>query len=420
MSTPPRYDIGIIGSGLGGLGAAIALRRAGHAVTVYERFDFGGEVGASLSLASNGSRFLADWAVDIPAARPVVLRALVRHDWTTGDVTGTYPLGDYRARFGTDYNNFHRIDLHNLLKETAVAEDGEGEKVVLKTWHKAVALDPETGEVTFENGEMGRHDAVICADGIRSVMRTQLGIAPEVTPSDSCCYRCIIHRDKLTTLGLQSFADDSAIEFWGGEGIDKIVMSPCSANDVVSCYCFYPASKNAATTELQSNSWHISTTGDHLAETFPELDERMKLLFRNADDIKMWRLYDHAPYAHWTRGAATLLGDAAHPMMPDQSQGACMAMEDAGALGILFSEKYQELGVREKLALYEEVRKPRATTMQEASRRARTDIKERIGWSSASDRPGKLTIEEVCGYDMHAHIVEVVAAYKKEKASAST
>ncbi|OAA57734.1 Aromatic-ring hydroxylase-like protein [Cordyceps fumosorosea ARSEF 2679] len=415
-TAPPVYSIGIVGSGLGGLSAAIALRRAGHAVTVYERFDFGGEVGASLSLASNGSRLLEAWRVDIPRARPVVLRELVRRDWASGDVLATYPLGDYRARFGTDYNNFHRIDLHQLLKETAVSPEGEGAPVTLKTWHKATALDPETGEVRFENGVVAAHDAVVCADGIRSAMRGELGVQPEVTPSASCCYRCIITRERLAELNLAAFADASAIEFWGGRGTDKIVMSPCAANAVVSCYCFYAAALN----DLTPDGWDHSATGAKLAATFPSLDPRLRLLFENADDIKMWRLYDHQAYPHWTRGAATLLGDAAHPMMPDQSQGACMAVEDAGALGMLFAAEYADVGVREKLALYERVRKPRATQLQDASRRARTDINERIGWSSASDRSGKLTIEEVCGYDMHAHVAEVVAAWREERAGRKT
>lgn len=72
---PSRTDsplqIAIIGAGLGGLGAGVALRRQGHAVTVYERYDFAGEVGASLSAASNGSRFLEEWGVDVKAAKPV-------------------------------------------------------------------------------------------------------------------------------------------------------------------------------------------------------------------------------------------------------------------------------------------------------------------------------------------------------------
>lgn len=72
---PSRTDsplqVAIIGAGLGGLAAAVSLRRQGHLVTVYERYDFAGEVGASLSAASNGSRFLEEWGVDVSAAKPV-------------------------------------------------------------------------------------------------------------------------------------------------------------------------------------------------------------------------------------------------------------------------------------------------------------------------------------------------------------
>ena len=86
-----------------------------------------------------------------------------------------------------------------------------------------------------------------------------------------------------------------------------------------------------------------------------------------------------------------------------------MAIEDAGALGILFSETYAALKISEKLRLYEIVRKERASRVQAASAKARTDLSERIGWSSKADRPGKLTIEEICGYDMHQHVAEIVS-----------
>lgn len=94
-------NIAIVGAGLGGLSAAVALRRQGHSVTVYERYDFAGEVGASLSAASNGSRFLEQWGVNVKAAKPVILKKLIMHDWASGDVQSTYGLGDYKARFGT-------------------------------------------------------------------------------------------------------------------------------------------------------------------------------------------------------------------------------------------------------------------------------------------------------------------------------
>lgn len=112
-----------------------------------------------------------------------------------------------------------------------------------------------------------------------------MGITPEFTMSTSCCYRCIISADKLRSLGLDDYIDNEAIEYWGGFGINKIVMSPCSNGEVVSCYCFYPAEYN----NLRGDGWNIAATPEQLVDTFPGLDERMKLLMINAEDIKMWR-----------------------------------------------------------------------------------------------------------------------------------
>ncbi|CAI7588912.1 unnamed protein product [Penicillium pancosmium] len=412
---PSRTDsplqIAIIGAGLGGLGAAVALRRQGHAVTVYERYDFAGEVGASLSAASNGSRFLEEWGVDVKAAKPVILKQLIMHNWSDGEVQSTYPLGDYKSKFGTDYNNFHRIDIHKELIKSAFEEPGEGPACVLKVNHKAVEVSAEDGKIKFENGVETTADIIVAADGIRSATRELIGITPEFEMSTSCCYRCIIGADRLRSLGLDDYISNEAIEYWGGYGINKIVMSPCSNGEVVSCYCFYPASFN----NLREDGWDIGATPEQLVQTFPDLDPRMKKLMLNAEDIKMWRLYRHQPYPFWAKGKVCLLGDAAHPMMPDQSQGSCMAFEDAGALGIVFNKNFRETySTAEGLALYEKLRKPRATRVQEASFRAREDLSERIGWSSSSDRPGKLTIEEVCGYNMRDHLAELVSELKTD------
>ncbi|KAE8403222.1 hypothetical protein BDV37DRAFT_294793 [Aspergillus pseudonomiae] len=405
--TDSPLNVAVIGAGLGGLSAAVALRRQGHSVTVYERYDFAGEVGASLSAASNGSRFLEQWGVDVKAAKPVILKRLIMHDWSTGEVQSEYGLGDYKSKFGTDYNNFHRIDIHKELLKSAFEEPGEGPKCTLEVNHKATALDAEAGIIQFENGASTTADLIVAADGIRSSSRNLIGITPNFTMSTSCCYRCIIGADKLRALGLDDYISNEAIEYWGGFGIDKIVMSPCSNGEVVSCYCFYPAAYN----ELREDGWNISATPQQLVDTFPALDPRMKKLMLNAEDIKMWRLYRHEPYPYWVKGKVCLLGDAAHPMMPDQSQGSCMAFEDAGALGLVFHRTFREqYSVAEGLGLYEKLRKPRATRVQEASFRAREDLSERIGWSSSADRPGKLTIEEVCGYDMQKHLDELVAA----------
>ncbi|KAJ5260549.1 hypothetical protein N7478_012154 [Penicillium angulare] len=406
---PSRTDsplqVAIIGAGLGGLAAAVSLRRQGHNVTVYERYDFAGEVGASLSAASNGSRFLEEWGVDVKAAKPVILKQLIMHDWSNGKVQSTYPLGDYKSKFGTEYNNFHRIDIHKQLLKSAFEEEGEGSQCVLEVKCKAIDVNPEEGLIQFENGSQVSADLIVAADGIRSLAREHMGITPNFTMSTSCCYRCIISADKLRSLELEDYISNEAIEYWGGFGINKIVMSPCSNGEIVSCYCFYPASYN----NLRDDGWNISASPQQLVDTFPDLDPRMRKLMLNADDIKMWRLYRHEPYPYWVKGKVCLLGDAAHPMMPDQSQGSCMAFEDAGAIGLVFNKDFRKsYGVAEGLSLYEKLRKPRASRVQEASFRAREDLSERIGWSSSSDRPGKLTIEEVCGYNMRDHLAQLV------------
>jgi salicylate hydroxylase len=303
-----------------------------------------------------------------------------------------------------DYYNFHRIDMHQALLRTVQQESGTGPPCKIITNHKALSIDPSAGTISFENGLTTTASLIIGADGIRSRVRTSLGIVPTVTGSTSCCYRCIISASKLASLGLTDFVTNHAIEFWGGFGINKIVLSACHDNEVVSCYCFYPTAHNG----LDKDGWNIGASPQALVDTFPGLDARVKTLFLNAEDIKMWRLYIHDPYPYWTKGVVGLLGDAAHPMLPDQSQGFCQAIEDAAVLGLVFGKEHFEGDVREALGIYEAVRKERATRIQEASAKARTDLSERIGWSTGSEREGKLTIEEVCGYDLAGHVRQVV------------
>lgn len=95
-----ELDIGIIGGGIGGLCVAIALRRAGHKTTIYERADFAGEVGASVSCAANGTRWLHEWGVDIAKGDPVILRKLINRDWKTGEPVNVYDLADYEEKWG--------------------------------------------------------------------------------------------------------------------------------------------------------------------------------------------------------------------------------------------------------------------------------------------------------------------------------
>lgn len=143
---------------------------------------------------------------------------------------------------------------------------------------------------------------------------------------------------------------------------------------------------------------------DEITQPFKEngLDPRIISLLEHSFDRMPWRLYIHEPYTHWTKGKVCILGDAAHPMMPNQSQGAVQAIEDAAALGIVFSSKFRYTeDVESGLKLYERVRKPRATRVQQASLRATENINERIGFSTQPyaqgkvASTGKLTTDEI-------------------------
>ncbi|KAJ9606222.1 hypothetical protein H2200_009183 [Cladophialophora chaetospira] len=408
-------DIAVVGGGIGGLAAATSLRRAGHRVTVYEQAHFAGEVGASISCAANGTRWLEEWNVNISLGRTVVLQKLIRHDWKTGAVENEYDLSDYEDQWGWVYNMFHRVNMHEMLMDSAMG-CGEGPPARLVLDHKCQSIDHDNGIVTFENGSVVRHDMIVGADGIGSAVRRTLGITPTRKQSTSTCYHCVIDSSEVSRLGLLDLTLNCAIEFWGGVGIEKIVYSPCRGGEINSFYCFFPTEKS----DHASEGWNHKATVEELLAPFPDLDPRLLALFKHARDIGPWRLFVHEPYDYWTSGRTCLLGDAAHPMLPDQSQGACQAIEDAAALGLIFSRDYTYTAdVAEGLRLYEQIRKPRATKVQQASARARENINERIGFSSQkigyheAVAAGSLTIDEMNLYDMRRHVASEAAVERR-------
>ncbi|KAA8571163.1 hypothetical protein EYC84_000506 [Monilinia fructicola] len=398
-----ELDIGVIGGGIGGLAAATSLRQAGHRVTIYERADFAGEVGASISCAANGTKWLEEWGVNISIGRPVVLQKLISHDWKTGEVQNVYDLADYKSRWGYYYNMFHRVNMHEMLMDSATGPD-------------------HSGLITFDNGLQAKHDLIVGADGIGSQVRKTLGIVPDRELSTSTCLHCIIETEDARKLGLRDLSPNSAIEFWGGQGIRKIVFSPCREGEVHSFYCFFPTSESLHAGE----GWNINLTVGDILRPFPDLDPELLALFKNSTDVKPWRLFVHQPYPYWQQGNTCILGDAAHPMLPDQSQGACQALEDAAALGIIFGQKYEfansKTSITDGLELYEQIRKPRASRVQAASALARVNINERIGFSSNTHSPNynvldenkKLTIEEMNEYDMYRDIEGKICGLQPE------
>lgn len=297
---------------------------------------------------------------------------------------------------------FHRVDMHSMLMKCATGE-GEGVPARLVVNHKCAGIDLSTGVVTFDNGQTAKHDAVIGADGIGSAVRKVIGIIPDKQISTSTCLHANVPTARARELGLEDYSVNNGIEYWGGQGKNKIVLSPCKVSqngpEILSYYCFFPREKGT----FGDEGWNYEASVEELLAPYPDLDEKVLAHLRNSEDIRPWRLWVHEPYEYWAKGKACIMGDAAHPMMPDQSQGACMAIEDAACLGIVFGQMHFRGDVEQTLKLYEQVRRPRATRVQEASKRARENITERIGFSSntthksyrVADEKNKLTVEEM-------------------------
>lgn len=214
------------------------------------------------------------------------------------------------------------------------------------------------------------------ADGIGSAVRRLIGINPKRQPAPSSCLHANVSTDQAVKLGFVDYSQNSALEYWGGrDGYHKIVLSPCNGGKLLSYYCFFPREEG----DVASHSWNEVATTEELLAPYGTLDRQVFEHLRIGENVRPWRLWLHNEYPFWTKQQTCLLGDAAHPMMPHQSQGACMAIEDSAALGIVFSKKHFAGDIQQALQVYQQVRKPRATRVQDASWRATTNINERIG-----------------------------------------
>ncbi|THC97679.1 hypothetical protein EYZ11_002842 [Aspergillus tanneri] len=209
--------------------------------------------------------------------------------------------------------------------------------------------------MAFANGTTVQHGLIVGADVGLAVRN--IGLHPEKKPSDSSCLHACVRREDAVRYGLVDYKQNSALEYWGGQEDkwDKIVLFPCNSGKLLSYYCFFPREKG----DFTNHTWDSEDRPvEELLAPYPDLDRRVLSHLAISKEIRLWRL---EPYPYITRDMVCLLGDAAHPMMPHQSQGACMAIEDAAALGILFGKDYFTGDVAEALAICQQIRLPRVT-----------------------------------------------------------
>ena len=321
MSTSHRPDqsVLVVGGGIGGLAAALALARVGLRVTLLEQSAAIGEIGAGIQLAPNAFAALDVLGAGATArARAVLTDSLFLMDAVDGSEVAHVPVGEaFRARFRNPYAVIHRTDIHTAILEAVEATPG----VTLRTSIRAVELveDGDRPTVIDQHGHAHRADAIVGSDGVKSVIRGHLiGDAHRV--SGHVVYRGVV--------ALEDMPEDlrwDAPVVWAGPDC-HLVHYPLRGgrqfNLVVTFHSREP------------ETWGVREgSKDEVMSYFTGIAPGPRRLLDRPTSWKRWSTADRDPVAAWGRGPVTLLGDAAHPMLQYLAQGACMALEDAVALG---------------------------------------------------------------------------------------
>lgn len=340
----------IVGAGIGGLVTALALVKNGVDVVLLEQAPQLKEIGAGIQIGANGVHVLRKLGLEAELARagiaPLSWDLL---DYASGRMIFSTPLGERAEQhYGAPLYNVHRADLIKLLVNALPAG-------VLQTGRKGVGLGQDAGGawVDLETGERLVADLVVGADGIHSAMRERLWGRDEMQYADILMWRALIPASRLTHVDLPRRGN-----YWIGPG--RTIISYWVREDLYSVLASVPDS------EVKRESWTESGDIEELHRSFADGESRVLATLNEIDTAFITGMYYRNPLPRWTNGRITLLGDAAHPMVPFLAQGACQAIEDAWAL----ATRLERCGgaVSDALESYEAMRRPRTTRMQSGAR----------------------------------------------------
>ncbi|OGA16166.1 MAG: salicylate hydroxylase [Betaproteobacteria bacterium RIFCSPLOWO2_02_FULL_65_20] len=310
----------VVGGGIGGLAAALALSKKGRAVQVLEQAPTFAEIGAGIQLGPNVFKMF-DYlglteAIDRTAVYP---GNLIMRDALTGEELIRVPVGSeaFRAKYKFPYGVIHRADIH-----TAFLEACRKSPLVTLSASQKVAGYEDKGDrvaVSTEGGASFEGELLIGADGLWSKVREQLVGDAKPRVSGHIAYRAVIPTPKVP-----SHLQQNDVVLWGGPKT-HLVHYPLRRGEVYNLVVVFHSSR-------YEEGWDTYGDPDELRERFrgerPEVLEFLAMV----DAWKMWVLCDREPIKGWSKGRIVLLGDAAHPMLQYLAQGACMATEDAVVL----------------------------------------------------------------------------------------
>ncbi|MEO7241357.1 MAG: FAD-dependent monooxygenase [Variovorax sp.] len=352
-----RSTVGIVGGGIGGMLAAIALREDGHDVRVFEQARQWGRVGADINLTPNAVRALdgvtggsVGQAARVTSARP---SHRISRTYDTGEETSRLPMADTaEQKYGAPQLTVHRADLLSALADAFPAE-----RVHLGQRVESIAAVADGVDVRFADGSGAAFGALVGADGIHSVVRTALFGQEHPRFTGIVAYRAVVPAERLAGVpNLGAFT-----KWWGPNPQSQIVTFPLNRGRDIFIFA------TTAQDSWQLESWTAPGDVEELRSHYVDYHADARALLDACDSVLKTALYERDPMPAWSIGRMTLLGDAAHPMLPFMAQGAGMAIEDAVLLarhvdGLATSE------LPEAFAAYQRSRLERTAAVQLGSR----------------------------------------------------
>lgn len=346
-------SVAVVGGGLGGLATTIALQRAGFEVDVFERAPQLGEVGAGINISPQSVKALLAMGLgDALATVGSPVTGYIQRSMYTGE-----PLAETRfaepgttvSRYGAPYYTFHRADLVGALA-------GAIDPARTHLSHELVALAEGSNGITltFANGRTHTADLVIGADGIRSKVREHLYGQDEAQFTGQMVWRALVDASRLPDdcLGPHGFYG------WIGKGTHMMTYY-LRGRKIIN------VTTQADAAGWVAEGWNTRGDPDEMRRSFPGATADLQQLLDAVTDCSKWGLFGRKPTPHWGRGRIQLIGDAAHPMLPNAGQGAAQAFEDAYVLARWLASEpaWPEVALEN----FRNVRIPRAHAIQRQS-----------------------------------------------------
>ncbi|SDC97482.1 3-hydroxybenzoate 6-monooxygenase [Paraburkholderia lycopersici] len=333
----------VVGGGIGGLAAALAIARQNIAVLLLEQAPQIGEIGAGIQLGANAFTALdALGAGEAARNRTVYTDSLTLMDAVDAKEIVRIETGDaYRKRFGNPYGVIHRADIHLSIFEAV-----QGNPLIqFRTDTQIRQLEQSERGVTVidQHGERYTADAVIGADGVKSAVRAALH-GDEPTPTGHVVYRAVVNVENMP----KDLQINSPV-VWAGPRCHLVHYPLRGGREYNLVVTFH---------SRQREVWGVTDgSKEEVLSYFEGIHPLPHQMLDRPTSWRRWATADRDPADQWSFGRATILGDAAHPMTQYLAQGACQALEDAVTLGKAIEATDGDFVAAFKL--YEQARIPR-------------------------------------------------------------